>query len=60
MTLLALADGRQMINMAALEEARAAVDQGESIRRISWLTLIFLPLSFMAVSPSRPIPFDLY
>ncbi|KAF2100037.1 hypothetical protein NA57DRAFT_75540 [Rhizodiscina lignyota] len=35
-------------NVANLEEARAAVEQGESLKRISWLTFIFLPLMFMA------------
>lgn len=35
-------------NVASLEEARAAVEQGETLKRISWLTFIFLPLMFIA------------
>lgn len=35
-------------NAANLEQARAAVEQGECLKRISWLQFIFLPLMFIA------------
>ena len=40
---------KQIISFAALDEATASVDQGDSIKRITWLTFVFLPLTFMTV-----------
>ncbi|CAZ84081.1 unnamed protein product [Tuber melanosporum] len=37
-----------IFNTIAIEESRAAVDQGRSIGRLTWMTFVFLPLSFVA------------
>ncbi|RPB01127.1 hypothetical protein L873DRAFT_1677535, partial [Choiromyces venosus 120613-1] len=37
-----------IFNTISIEESRAAVEQGRSIGRLTWMTFVFLPLSFVA------------